>query len=183
MSKVFIGGSRHISRLSAAVRERLDRIIDKGLPVLLGDANGVDKAVQRYLQDRGYRNVEIFCAHGECRNNLGNWPLRSVKPTTTRKDFNYFAEKDRLMAREANYGLMVWDGKSLGTLLNVSRLARQHKTVVVYTASNKQFKEIRAEADFARFLYHCSDDVRRRALRQLEQEEDGTKLLQQVGLF
>lgn len=182
MSKVFIGGSRRINRLSPAVRDRLDRIIDKGLSVLLGDANGADKAVQRYLQERGYRNVEIFCADGECRNNLGNWPLRPVRAATTRKDLNYFAEKDRFMAREADYGFMIWDGKSLGTLLNVSRLSKQRKTVVVYTTSNKRFKEIRDEADFAELLSRCSDDLRRRVLRQLDWEEEGS-LVQQAGLF
>jgi hypothetical protein len=46
---VFIGGSRHITRLEAVGRRRLDRIVEKGLPVVIGDANGADKAVQRYL--------------------------------------------------------------------------------------------------------------------------------------
>ena len=94
MNKVFIGGSRRISHLSPAVQERLQRIVDKGLPVLLGDAHGADKAVQRFLHERGYQNVKVYCAGGACRNNLGNWPHRGVKPSSTRPDFDYFAEKD-----------------------------------------------------------------------------------------
>lgn len=46
MRKVFIGGSRRVSRLHADVRRRLDRIVEKRLPVLAGDANGADKAHQ-----------------------------------------------------------------------------------------------------------------------------------------
>lgn len=59
VTKVFIGGSRHIARLEAEVRRRLDRIVEKGLPVVIGDANGADKAVQRYLSDRQFEMVEV----------------------------------------------------------------------------------------------------------------------------
>jgi predicted Rossmann fold nucleotide-binding protein DprA/Smf involved in DNA uptake len=47
MTKVFIGGSRAVSRLSEPVLARLDRrTIAKGLSVVIGGANGADKAVQ-----------------------------------------------------------------------------------------------------------------------------------------
>jgi hypothetical protein len=49
----FIGGSRKISRLDAEARRRLDRMIEQQLPVVIGDASGADKAVQRYLHARG----------------------------------------------------------------------------------------------------------------------------------
>jgi hypothetical protein len=48
MKKVFVGGSRKISRLNEQVRKRLDQIIEKQLQVLLGDANGADKADDLY---------------------------------------------------------------------------------------------------------------------------------------
>jgi adenine-specific DNA-methyltransferase len=38
-------------------------------------------------------------------------------------------------------GLMIWDGKSIGTLLNVFRLLSQKKEVVVYTVPEKRFQE------------------------------------------
>ena len=56
MSKVFVGGSRRISRLNEQVRRRLERVIEKNLTVLVGDANGADKAVQKYLAERNYEN-------------------------------------------------------------------------------------------------------------------------------
>ena len=46
MTAVFIGGSRRISRINVDVRARLDRIVENRLPILIGDANGADKAVR-----------------------------------------------------------------------------------------------------------------------------------------
>ncbi len=143
MKKVFIGGSRHVSRLNAQVRKRLDNIIDKELPVIIGDANGADKAVQQYLHDRGYRNVEVFCSDGFCRNNLGRWEVRSVPAGTRDRNVTFYSAKDRMMTQEAMVGLMIWDGKSVGTLLNVFRLLSQNKKVVVYTVPEKRFEEIK----------------------------------------
>jgi hypothetical protein len=71
MNRVFIGGSRHASSLSPEVKSRLDRIMDRQYSIIVGDAIGADKAVQSYLQGKGYRDVEVFCAGGECRNNCG----------------------------------------------------------------------------------------------------------------
>src|SRR5262249_42163772 len=127
VTKVFIGGSRRVSRLSADVKTRIDRIMEQGFPVRVGDANGADKAVQQYLQRRGYKGVEVFCSGGECRNNLGMWPVRAVATGHARKDFDYYAAKDEQMAQEASVGLMIWDGKRAGTLANVARLLRQGK--------------------------------------------------------
>jgi len=57
MATVFIGGSRQISRLPAEVKTGLDAMIEKGVQILVGDANGADKAVQRYLSHNSYPNV------------------------------------------------------------------------------------------------------------------------------
>ena len=78
MTKVFIGGSRRVTRLSAEVQRRIDKIIEQGFPILVGDVNGADKAVQTYLRDRHYRKVDVFCAGGRCRNNVGDWPPTNV---------------------------------------------------------------------------------------------------------
>jgi hypothetical protein len=176
MTKVFIGGSRRISRLSADVRRRIDRIIEQGFPVLVGDANGADKAVQKYLQDRGYEAVEVFCSSGECRNNLGHWPVRAV-PTGRQKGFDYYAAKDEQMAREASIGLMIWDGKSAGTLANAARLLRQDKKVVVYAAPARQFLTLQAKGDWERLVAGCGREVREKVLRAATgaQREPGEK--------
>jgi hypothetical protein len=89
MKKVFIGGSRRISRLNAEVRQRLDNIIAKRFPIVIGDANGADRAVQQYLLSKGYADVEVFCVGGYCRNNLGNWPSRKVAAETSERNFQF----------------------------------------------------------------------------------------------
>lgn len=152
MTRVFIGGSRQVTRLDAEVRGRLDRIVAKALPVLIGDANGADKVVQRYLQERGFEKVEVFTADASPRNNLGRWPVRVITPAHARKDFEYYATKDRAMAAEATVGLMLWDGQSRGTLMNVLRLAARDKPVVVYVQPRKAFVEVRGRNDLATLL-------------------------------
>jgi len=67
MTKVFIGGSRKLTRLNKEVKKRLDNIIGRGFTVLVGDANGADKAVQRYLAGENYDSVEVLCMAGGCR--------------------------------------------------------------------------------------------------------------------
>jgi len=112
--------------------------------ILIGDANGVDKAVQEYLDKKHYRQVRVFCMEGKPRNNVGQWETESVEANDkTRKDFAYFSAKDRAMAREANYGLMLWDGESRGTFENVVDLIRQEKPVVVYVSENNHFFTLR----------------------------------------
>ena len=165
MTKVFIGGSRRVSQLNVDVRRRIDRIIEQGFPVFVGDANGADKAVQKYLQSRGYEAVEVFCSGGECRNNVGNWPVRAVGAPQARRDFAYYAAKDERMAQEASIGLMIWDGKSVGTLANAARLLRQDKKVVVYATPAKRFLTLKTEADWERLVSGCRRDVREKILR------------------
>jgi adenine-specific DNA-methyltransferase len=92
-----------------------------GDTILIGDANGADKAVQEYLAASGYRNVTVYCME-QCRNNAGAWPTRNVKPPGARKDFAYYAAKDLVMAEEARCGVMLWDAKSKGTLNNMVNL-------------------------------------------------------------
>lgn len=141
-----------MSRLNAQLKGRLDEIIRKQLPVIIGDANGADKAVQEYFYQRAYEQVEVFCTEGRCRNNVGNWRIRSVPPPAGRKrDFEYCAAKDRLMAAEGSIGFMLWDGKSRGTLSNVLRLLEQGKKVVVYLADAKQFTTLKNLTEWDQF--------------------------------
>ena len=162
MKKVFIGGSRRISRLNDLLRKRLDQIIDKNLQVLLGDANGADKAVQSYLDRRDYRNVEVFCSAGDCRNNVGSWNVRSIKPPHARRDFEFFTAKDAAMAEEADVGFMLWDGESSGTVVNAARLVATGKPVVIYLAPEKRFLTLKSRSDLETLLAPCTPEVRHR---------------------
>jgi hypothetical protein len=127
MTTVFIGGSRRIVRLDEDIRFRADNIIRQRMRVLIGDANGADKAMQQYFVNSRYDNVVVYCMGEHCRNNLGNWPTKHILSRHNKRDFAYYATKDLEMAKEASYGFMIWDGKSKGTLNNVSNLLQQQK--------------------------------------------------------
>ncbi len=162
MKKVFIGGSRSISRLDADVTRRIDRMVEQELLILVGDANGADKAVQAYLSDRQYPNVIVFFTGGQCRNNVAEWPVTSAPQPHHTRDFRFFTAKDSVMAREADVGLMLWDGQSCGTIVNVARMVVSNKPVVVYVSARKDFSTVRSHSDLAALLSLCAPKVRRR---------------------
>lgn len=161
MNIVFIGGSRHVSRLPAHALERLDNVIESGFPVLVGDANGTDKAVQKHLLDSRYEHVTVFCSGDTCRNNLGQWKTSHIKTARNVKGFQFYAAKDREMAHEAAFGLMIWDGKSAGTILNILRLVRFEKKAVLINVPEKNATTFKNADDWNAFLSNCSPELRR----------------------
>jgi hypothetical protein len=159
MSKVFFGGSRSLSRLDSAVRTRLRNLITSGHTVLVGDANGMDKAVQSFFAEEGYRDVIVYCMERECRNNVGSWRVESVSSGGRKKNFAYFAMKDARMSLEAEYGFMIWDGESKGTLNNVLSLVEQGKAVLVYRSPSKEFLQIKSIRELEKLLGNCPPNV------------------------
>ena len=183
MTKVFIGGSRRVTRLNAEVRRRIDRMIEQQLPIVIGDANGADKAVQRYLHSRLYDHVEVFCTDGNCRNNLGQWPIRPVSSNGLRRRFDFYSMKDRVMAEEASVGLMIWDGKSIGTIANVFRMISRGKKVVLYVSPTKSFLDIVDRDGWDRFLSHRDSEFRKRIEKLASSEGRRAKEVKQIGLL
>lgn len=148
MNTIFVGGSRRVSRLPGPARERIKNIVSKGDRVIVGDAAGADKAVQKMLHDAGYDKVTVFCSGENPRNNLGAWPVERIAVGGSVKGFQFFAEKDREMARRGDFGLMIWDGQSVGTLLNVLRLIRADKKAVLIDAMAQKVLPIKSVADW-----------------------------------
>lgn len=115
-------------------------MIRRKLTILIGDANGADKAVQAFFAEQHYVNVLVFCTAGDCRNNVGGWPVRTVEAPHRTRDFAFFTAKDAAMADEADVGLAMWDGQSSGTIVNVARLVARSKPAVVYVAPQRRFR-------------------------------------------
>lgn len=143
MTSVFVGGSRRLGRVNAQLAHRLDNIIQKHLRVLVGDANGFDRAAQAYLAEHEYHAVVIYCTAGECRNNVGDWPKKSVEYLGRDHGRDFYTAKDDAMLRDADFGLFAWDGKSKGTLRNIRKMAEQGKPSVVYVSPVKKFVTVR----------------------------------------
>jgi hypothetical protein len=159
MKKVFIGGSRRFWNLPQVVCERLDGIIAQSFTVLVGDANGTDKAIQKYLAEKGYKNVIVFCAGDACRNNIGNWKTNSVEVERSKKDYRFYMKKDLEMAKEADFGFMIWDRQSSGTLSNILELLERGKNVLVYIVPEKKFVKLGDLRDLYRQLKACSPEA------------------------
>jgi hypothetical protein len=95
--KVFIGGSQSIRKLPASVAARVNNIVEGGFTVIIGDAGGIDTCVQKYLVEKGYANVVVYCT-GVCRNNAGSWKSIVVSANAAERGFDFYALKDREMA-------------------------------------------------------------------------------------
>jgi hypothetical protein len=162
MKTVFIGGSRSLTRLHDTIKSRVDNIIRQHFTVIIGDANGADKAMQSYLAAQGYRNVTVYCMGDRCRNNVGEWQTKRVTINRQKKDFVYYAAKDEEMAQEALYGFMLWDWRSNGTLNNILNLLRQQKKVLVYFSPEKSCYTLRSFDDLIVLLQKCSSDARQK---------------------
>lgn len=147
MEAVFLGGSRRIARLNESMRAKIDELLARGLWMVIGDANGADRALQQYLADCGYEKVVVYAVTGLLRNNVGHWKVRSVDAPKGARGFELYSVKDVQMAKDASYGLMLWDGKSRGTLENVFNLLAQGKPVAVHFGPSRRFISLKSTAD------------------------------------
>jgi hypothetical protein len=166
MTTVFIGGSRAVSRLNGIIRSKLDDLIARQCMIFVGDANGADKAVQQYLANHGYEHVLVYCMD-HCRNNLGAWPTKHVSSPTARTGFAYYAAKDLAMAHDSRCAMMLWDGKSKGTLNNIQQILVAGKKALVYLAPEKTFHKLSTEQELHNLLGRCNQSTVRQAQRQI----------------
>ena len=152
MKKVFIAGPRLINELDTKVTERLENIRNKNFTVIVGDADGVDSSVQKYFYDKKYPQVYVFASNGKARNNIGNWEIKNVAVANNIKNFDFYSAKDLEMAKEADYGFMIWNGESKGTFNNILNLLNFNKELVLYYTLSKSFHLIKSREDFDNFL-------------------------------
>lgn len=127
--KLFISGSKSISVLPDEVKSILDEHIAMGTEFLVGDCYGVDVAVQKYLESKGYRDVTIYCSGEAPRNNFVTGAkvhsFAEAAKGLTGSAFHYV--KDIQMANDCDQALMIWDGKSKGTGENIRRMKEMGK--------------------------------------------------------
>jgi hypothetical protein len=158
LTSVFLGGSRKINRLNKEIKERLNNIINQQFTVLIGDANGADKAFQRFFKEYNYKNVFIYCSGNGCRNNLGNWESIRIGNESKTKNLKFYMMKDAEMANKAEYGFMLWDGKSSGTINNVLNLLSNKKKTLVYFSHQKKFHTISSIDILVELLKYCNEE-------------------------
>jgi hypothetical protein len=136
--KIVLGGSRFIGIVPSNVVELLDNWNRKGFEFLVGDAPGADLAFQKVLKSIGCTKVTVFSSAGFIRNNYGNWPSEKINSGLKSKSNAVHAFKDRHMTLTADFGLMLWDGKSAGTLSNVIDLVSTGKECKVWMETDSE---------------------------------------------
>lgn len=142
--KIFIDGSKMVSCIDENVRKRLNEFINSKHEIIIGDGWGIDASVQEYLYENNYPNVVVYTSGNKVRNNIGDFKVCNI-PVGNKKGFEFYRQKDIAMAKVADCGFMVWDGKSRGTLANIIDLANQKKFAEVYLTINGSFHEIKAD--------------------------------------
>lgn len=163
MTTVFIAGSISISRLHEKVQERINNIVSSGFNIVVGDADGADTSIQECLRSYHAKKVTVYCTGEAPRNNIANWPVHHVQSKARAGTRAFFTAKDVEMAKNSDYGLMVWDCKSTGTLSNVIELLKENKKSVVFINKNKNFVTIGEKSGLDHLLHFMSEHARAKA--------------------
>lgn len=156
MTSVFISGSMNIKNLDSNVKKRINKIITSNFQIILGDADGVDTSIQKYLVEEKAPLVTVYCSGPQPRNNLGAWLVTRVETKHSPGTRAFFTAKDLKLADDADYGMMIWDTKSTGTLSNVIELLTRKKKSVVYVNKAKEFLCILKVEDLEKLLGYMS---------------------------
>ena len=98
--KVFIAGPRAINELDENICIKLNSICEKNYDVLVGDADGIDSSIQKFLNKKDYKNVTVFASKGIARNNYGNWKIENVVVDDNVTGFDFYATKDLNLEKE-----------------------------------------------------------------------------------
>jgi hypothetical protein len=136
--KVFISGSISIKSLQEKDIFFLEQIVEGKCTILIGDAYGVDRAVQQYLAAQNYRLVTVYFSGDKARVNIGNWQTQQISNPDNLTGKVRYQLKDKAMAEDCDSAIMFWDGKSKGTQYNMDNLENLDKYyLVVYRTINR----------------------------------------------
>lgn len=167
MTTVFISGSMGIKKIDPMVKERIDNIISSGFAIIVGDADGADTAIQSYLSLINAPEVTVYCSGSKIRNNIGGWITKAIQTIHSEGSRQFFTAKDLAMAEIADYGLMIWDNKSTGTLSNVIELLTREKKSLVFVNKEKNFFVVSSIEDFEALINNMSDFSKNKAEKKI----------------
>jgi hypothetical protein len=144
MSKVFISGSISLKKLPRCIEDSIDKIIQKNMEILIGDADGIDTLVQKYCNRLDYNTVTVYSIYASPRYKLKKFGSKyiavkgDIKKERERQKF-----KDAAMTKDSEYSLIIWDEKSKGSYNNIIRAIDNNNAVKLYLCSEKCFLESR----------------------------------------
>ncbi|SFN49886.1 hypothetical protein SAMN04487859_103240 [Roseovarius lutimaris] len=167
MPTVFIAGSIKIRKLHPLFVERISNIVSESLAVIVGDASGADTSVQNELLRQNAQDVTVYCTSDEPRNNVGDWRVKRIQSSAEPGTRAFFTAKDLQMAKDADYGLMLWDAASTGTLSNVFELLKARKKCVVYVNKNQNFINVKEPNDILNLVAVMSEGAKSQAEKKI----------------
>lgn len=174
--KIFVAGAKSQNVLDSAVKQRIQNIANKGYTVLVGDCYGIDTSVQCFLKSINYSNVFVYASNGKARNNVGNWQVKSIAVPMSVKGFDFYKQKDIAMAKDADYGFMIWDGKSKGTLNNMINLLLQDKPVLLYFVNEHKMVTLKTLEELEGFVSTLEEATNKLFHSLLSKAETTTKV-------
>ena len=133
-------GSYYRKRLPKAVRNEIDKAIKSKQKIVVGDAPGIDRQVQDYLNKKKYKYVEVYGPGKKVRYSANSkWKTNAIDaPEFEEFSKEWLAKKDIAMSEVSKYGLaVILDEGSSATRRNIDRLIEQNKDVKVYQLSSK----------------------------------------------
>lgn len=142
---VFVSGSSktqdkasgyYRKELPKDIQKQLDDHMRKGNRIIVGDAPGIDRQVQDYLNAKKYKNVEIYGPGRQVRYSANSkWKTNPIDdPEHEPGSKEWLAKKDIAMTEAADEGLaIVLDEGAKATRKNVQRLSDSGKGVKVYS--------------------------------------------------
>ena len=141
---VFISGSSktqfddnefYRKELPDAVKDQIREYMKAGKTILVGDAPGIDRQVQDFLNENNYDDVEVYGPGKEIRYNANpKWKTNLVDvPDAEEGSGEWLRGKDEAMTKRATEGLAITieDGAQ-ATRNNIDRLKNQNKGVSVF---------------------------------------------------
>ena len=150
---VFISGSSktqdkqsgyYRKQLPKDIRNEIDGYIKRGDKILVGDAPGIDRQVQNYLNKKGYSNVVVYGPGKSVRYSANKkWKTKPVDaPEFEPMSPEWLRKKDIAMTNDSTKGLAVVldKGGAGATRNNVKRLIEQNKSVKMYELSSEDRK-------------------------------------------
>ena len=149
---VFISGSSKTQskdseyyrrKLPKDIRKQLKEYMKQDVKVIVGDAPGIDRQVQDFLNKKRYMNVEVYGPGKQVRYSANKkWKTNPIDaPEFEPGSKEWLAKKDIAMEKASTEGLaVILDEGAKATRKNVERLSANGKSVKVYQL-NKNKKD------------------------------------------
>lgn len=121
-------------RLSKELKAEIDKLIDESANIVVGDAPGIDRQVQNYLNKKVYKNVEVYGPGKKVRYTANkNWKTNPIDSDYEPMSSEWLALKDIKMSEIATEGLaIILDEGAKATRNNIQRMNSMGKPVKVY---------------------------------------------------